>query len=261
MLDCNGFLTFVRDSFPEASQERLEMFRPMDDAYRDWNSKINVISRKDIDSLYSHHVLHSLAIAEYLRLTRTDIYSKAVASDSPSPASALASSPISASAPSPDAGSFLSSPSPDAGRGERLKVLDLGTGGGFPGIPLAVLFPGAEFTLCDSIRKKTVVVQEIANILGLTNVKVVNARAESLPGKFDFVVSRAVASLPEFYPWVRGKFSESILYLKGGDINAEICELMSREKMKKGSVSAWPVSSWLKDEFFGGKFVIEIRSN
>lgn len=96
-------------------------------------------------------------------------------------------------------------------------------------------------------------------MLGLDNVEIVNARAESLPGRFDFVVSRAVASLTDFYPWVKGKYSQSILYLKGGDINEEICALMSRERLRKGSVSIWPVTTWLSDPYFAGKFVIDIR--
>ena len=103
-------------------------------------------------------------------------------------------------------------------------VLDLGCGGGFPGIPLAILFPWARFVLCDSVGKKTIVAQAVSSALGLENVQVVNARAESLPQTFDFVVSRAVASLPDFFPWVRGKYSQGILYLKGGDVNEENCQ-------------------------------------
>ena len=219
----------------------VERFRLMDAGYRDWNAKINVISRKDIDSLYDHHVLHSLAVAEYLRTQRPEVYSMFTA-----PLQEGSVAPVS------------SSTNVNASRA-GLRVLDLGTGGGFPGIPLAVMFPNVRFTLCDSVGKKTIVAREIANMLGLDNVEIVNARAESLPGRFDFVVSRAVASLTDFYPWVKGKYSQSILYLKGGDINEEICALMSRERLRKGSVSTWPVTTWLSDPYFAGKFVIDIR--
>jgi 16S rRNA (guanine(527)-N(7))-methyltransferase GidB len=222
MMDFKQFQAFMEASFPEVTDVQLAQFKLMEPLYRDWNSKINVISRKDIDSLYDHHILHSLAIARYLKAQREE--------------------------------EWVSLASPQSG----LQVLDLGTGGGFPGIPLAIMFPGTRFVLCDSIKKKTIVAQDVALQLGLTNVTVTNARAETLPGKFDYVVSRAVASLTDFYPWVKGKYSKSILYLKGGDINEEIAELMSRFKMKKGSISTWPVDSWLKDNYFEGKFVINI---
>ena len=221
-MDFNQFQDFLRISFPGLNEVQTAQFKLMEPLYKDWNSKINVISRKDIDSLYDHHVLHSLAIAEYLRTQRPDEYS------------------------------LFTTP------GTNLSVLDLGTGGGFPGIPLAILFPSVRFVLCDSIMKKTVVARDVARQLDLNNVEVVNSRAESLPERFDYVVSRAVASLTDFYPWVKGKYSRGILYLKGGDVNEEISEMMSRFKMKKGSVGTWPVGSWLKDNYFEGKFVINI---
>ena len=211
------FLTFVRADFPlTAAQE--DKFLALDALYREWNARINVISRKDIDALYEHHVLHSLAIARYLLTLDGGIEAFAQAS-----------------------------------------VLDLGTGGGFPGIPLAILFPGAKFVLCDSVGKKTLVAQAVASDLELSNVTVVNARAESLPGPFDFVVSRAVASLVDFYPWVRGKFGRGILYLKGGDVNEEIVTVMTRYRLPRGSVHTWPVSSWLQDPYFDGKLVVHIE--
>lgn len=222
MMTFPEFETFLKESFPEVSAEASERFRMMEAGYTEWNARINVISRKDIGSLYDHHVLHSLAIAEYLRTRRPETYS-----------------------------SFLA---PDNGT----RILDLGTGGGFPGIPLAVMFPGARFTLCDSVGKKTIVAREISNMLGLGNVEIVNARAASLNEKFDFVVSRAVASLTDFYPWVKGRYSQSILYLKGGEINEEICALMSRERLRKGSISTWQIGNWLKDSYFEGKFVVDI---
>lgn len=241
MIGFADFEAFLKASFPDMTDGMVERFRLMDAGYRDWNAKINVISRKDIDSLYDHHVLHSLAIAEYLRTQRPEVYSMFTA-----PLQEGSVAPVS------------SSTNVNASRA-GLRVLDLGTGGGFPGIPLAVMFPNVRFTLCDSVGKKTIVAREIANMLGLDNVEIVNARAESLPGRFDFVVSRAVASLTDFYPWVKGKYSQSILYLKGGDINEEICALMSRERLRKGSVSTWPVTTWLSAPYFAGKFVIDIR--
>lgn len=241
MIGFADFEAFLKASFPDMTDGMVERFRLMDAGYRDWNAKINVISRKDIDSLYDHHVLHSLAIAEYLRTQRPEVYSMFTA-----PLQEGSVAPVS------------SSTNVNASRA-ALRVLDLGTGGGFPGIPLAVMFPDVRFTLCDSVGKKTIVAREIANMLGLDNVEIVNARAESLPGRFDFVVSRAVASLTDFYPWVKGKYSQSILYLKGGDINEEICALMSHERLRKGSVSTWPVTTWLSDPYFAGKFVIDIR--
>ena len=184
--------------------------------YGEWNDRINVISRKDIDNIYEHHILHSLAISEYL----SRFYPPGV--------------------------------------WEGAKVLDLGTGGGFPGIPLAMAHPEAGFVLCDSIRKKVTVAQSIAQEMGLANVRCVNARAESLDEKFGWVVSRAVTSLENFYPWVRGKFERSILYLKGGDVNAEISALVKKCRVAPGNIRVWSISDWLEDDYFAEKFVIEI---
>ena len=204
------FKTILCSAFPSVSEEQIEKFRAMESLYAEWNEKINVISRKDIGGLYSHHVLHSLAIAYY-------------------------------------------EPSLSG------KILDVGTGGGFPGIPLAIMFPEAQFTLCDSIGKKTLVASSVADSLGLKNVSVVNARAESLPDNFDWVVSRAVTSLDNFLPWVKGKFEKKILYLKGGDISEEIAAAMKKMHLPKGSVGTWSIKNWLADEYFEGKFVISIE--
>lgn len=222
------FKKLILGKFPETTESQMEQFAAMDALYRDWNSKINVVSRKDIDELYRHHVLHSLGIAAYLRQNMPDVYERL-----------RGEGPYSISEP--------------------LKVLDLGTGGGFPGIPLAVMFPNAEFTLCDSIGKKIIVATEVSKGLGLKNVTTVNARAESLPQTFDYVVSRAVTSLDNFMPWVKGKYSEGILYLKGGDLAEEISTAMSKHKMRKGSVHIWPISSWTDDPFFETKQVIFIE--
>ncbi len=209
-------LEFIRENF-DLSPQQERRFAALDSLYRDWNAQINVISRKDIDNVYEHHVLHSLAIAKYLQL-------EGLADD------------FSASS-----------------------VLDLGTGGGFPGIPLAILYPSAQFVLCDSVGKKTIVADAVSRALGLENVSVVHARAEGLPQQFDYVVSRAVASLPDFYPWVNGKFRKGILYLKGGEVNAEISAIMARYRLARGSIHTWHVDSWLSDSYYEGKLVIHIE--
>ena len=224
----NEFKNIIEEKFPEVTQEQMEQFRLMDELYRDWNSKINVVSRKDIDQLYRHHVLHSLGIAAYLKHQMPDVYDRM-----------RGEGPYSVAEP--------------------LKILDLGTGGGFPGIPLSVIFPHAQFTLCDSIGKKIIVATEVSKGLGLKNVKTVNARAESLPETFDYIVSRAVTSLENFMPWVAGKYESGILYLKGGDLAEEISTAMAKFKMRKGSVHMWPISSWTNDPFFETKQVIFIE--
>ena len=214
--------------FPELSGPQMEQFKKMEALYREWNSKINVVSRKDIDQLYRHHVLHSLCIAAFLKREMPDVYEH-MRGDGPY---SLA---------------------------EPLKVLDLGTGGGFPGIPLSVIFPHAEFTLCDSIGKKITVATEVYQGLGLKNVKTVNARAESLGENFDYIVSRAVTSLDNFMPWVKGKYSKGILYLKGGELSEEIGAAVKKMKMRADSIHMWSISEWTDDPFFEEKKVIYIE--
>lgn len=168
--------------FPNLSKEQKAQFLLLEELYKDWNQKINVVSRKDIDELYLRHVIHSLGIAKIQQFN------------------------------------------------EGAEILDVGTGGGFPGVPLAILFPNVKFTLVDSIGKKIKVVDEVVQGLGLNNVKTINARVEEVPGQFDFIVSRAVAAMPTFTHWVKGKIKKEsihdrrngILYLKGGDLTEEL---------------------------------------
>lgn len=186
--------------------------------WKEWNGRINVISRRDTDSIFEHHILHSLAIAKYLEL--------------------YPGQPVQT-------------------------VLDLGCGGGFPGIPLAMEWPEVQFTLCDSIGKKVLVAQSVAEGLGLANVKCVKARVEELTGPWDLVVSRAVAPLDTLYSWVRGKFRGSLICLKGGDVNEEISQLLKRfgkgpDAVRAEQIRAWRISDWLDDEYFAEKFVIEV---
>lgn len=175
--------------FPNLTDEQKSQFQQLEKLYKDWNEKINVISRKDIDEFYERHVLHSLGIAKIMEFA------------------------------------------------DGTKVLDIGTGGGFPGIPLAILFPNVEFTLVDSIGKKITVVNAVAESLGLKNVKAYHERAEKIKDKFHFVVSRAVTQMPVFLRWLKGKFEKEqfnpkhngVLYLKGGDLGEELagikCEI------------------------------------
>lgn len=227
-MDYISFENTVRALFPEITADQLDRFRALDRLYRDWNSKINVISRKDIDSLYLHHVLHSLAIALYIREEMPTLYASLTAQPAETPAATF---------------------------------LDLGTGGGFPGIPLAIMFPSAHFTLCDSIGKKILVAKEVAAACGLTNTETVNARAETLPGQYDWVVSRAVTSLDRFMPWVKGRYRNGILYLKGGDVVEEIALTMGKFNLAKGSVHVWKIDEAISDPYFEGKLVIFIESN
>lgn len=198
--------------FPELSSTQKEQFEKLWDLYSHWNAQINVISRKDFDSLYERHVLHSLGIAKVLNFK------------------------------------------------SGTKILDVGTGGGFPGIPLAIMFPECHFHLVDSIGKKIKVVQEVSNGIGLVNVFSEHARAEQVKDKFDFVVSRAVTTLPEFMGWIKGKFLKKnnnslpngVLYLKGGDL-AE--ELKGFEKSSK----IFDLPKFFEEPFFETKKVVYVK--
>lgn len=197
-------MEMINKYFPNLTPRQQEQFAAMSELYREWNAKINVISRKDIDHVEEHHILHSLAIA------RT--------------------------------GLIVS--------GET--VLDVGCGGGFPGIPLAVYYPDVQFTLVDSIGKKIRVVQEVAAALGLTNVRAEHCRVEALDGgksRFDWVVSRAVTDLKTFVGWTWGRTTYGIIYLKGGDLEAEIDQAGRRTEQL-------PISTWFDEEFFETKKVL-----
>lgn len=195
--------------FPDLTDTQKDQFAALKPLYEDWNSKINVISRKDMDNFYEHHVLHSLAIAKV------------------QPFKTMA------------------------------EILDVGTGGGFPGIPLAIMFPHSNFYLVDSIGKKIKVVQAVAESLALKNVRAEQIRAEQVEGDFDFIVSRAVTDLSQFTGWVRGKVSDAhyhklrngILYLKGGDLTEELAPF-------KKKVRTWDISEFYTEEFFQTKKVI-----
>lgn len=197
--------------FPDLTERQRQQFEHLGPLYKEWNDKINVVSRKDIGNIYTNHVLHSLGIAKVTSFK---------------------------------AGS---------------EVLDVGTGGGFPGIPLAILFPDAHFHLVDSIGKKITVVKEVSSALGIKNVKAEQIRAEQLKSKYDFIVSRAVTRMKEFYGWVRNKakaesrnnLDNGILYLKGGDLDEEMAEL-------KHPYSVYNLSDYFKEEFFETKHVVYV---
>lgn len=197
--------------FPELTPNQQLQFGELAKLYAEWNEKINLVSRKDIDFLFERHILHSLGIAKVVNFK------------------------------------------------SKTSVLDVGTGGGFPGIPLAILFPDSYFHLIDSIGKKIMVVNDISQKLGLKNVKAEQIRAEAVDDKFDFVVSRAVTRLAPFYEWVRGKFlkggfndlDNGILYLKGGDLDEEIKEL-------KKKVIVYNLSDYFQEEFFETKKVLHV---
>ncbi|MEG0517769.1 MAG: 16S rRNA (guanine(527)-N(7))-methyltransferase RsmG [Bacteroidales bacterium] len=208
--------------FPRLTPRQKEQIEALYPLYEEWNSKINVISRKDIEQLYLHHVLHSLSIAKFIELSDSIKVCKGTT------------------------------------------MMDVGTGGGFPGIPLAILYPEADFLLVDSIGKKIKVVEEVASAIGLTNVKAVKARAEEIPQNFDYIVSRAVTNLNNFIPWVKGKYKRGIIYLKGGDLSAggvlaaEIDNAATSAGIKRNSITTYDIEPWFKDDFFQEKRVIYI---
>lgn len=204
------FMEEILKQFPNLTENQRLQFEKLQFLYEDWNAKINVISRKDIDELYTRHVLHSLGIAKILEFK---------------------------------SGS---------------KIMDVGTGGGFPGIPLAILFPEVDFYLIDVIAKKIKVVNEVANALGLKNVKAEQMRAENVKSDFDFIVSRAVTNMPDFVLWVKGKVKKTskhelqngILYLKGGDLSEELNSFPEAKQ--------YNLSDYFLDEFFETKKVVHL---
>ena len=200
----------ILKQFPDLSDNQILQFQKLQGLYEDWNAKINVISRKDIDELYTRHVLHSLGIAKIMEFR---------------PGS---------------------------------KIMDVGTGGGFPGIPLAILFPEVDFYLIDVIAKKIRVVNEVAAGLGLKNVKAEQKRAELVKQEFDFIVSRAVTNMPDFVKWVDDKVAKKqnhelangILYLKGGDLTEELAAFPK--------ATQYSLSDFFTDEFFETKKVVHL---
>ena len=195
--------------FPDLTAQQADQFTRLGELYPEWNSKINVISRKDIENLYERHILHSLGIAKVIRFK------------------------------------------------SGTKILDAGTGGGFPGIPLAIMFPDSEFTLLDSIGKKIKVVSAVKDELMLDNVIPINRRAEEEKGKFHFIVSRAVTNFPDFVKIVRknlhtesvNDLQNGILYLKGGDLKDELSMFEPRVKI-------WEISSFFEEPFFETKKIV-----
>jgi len=205
-------MEIIKKYFPDLTARQYEQLAQLGPLYKEWNEKINVISRKDIDQLYERHVLHSLAIAKYIQFT------------------------------------------------PGTSVMDVGTGGGFPGVPLAILFPETNFFLVDSIAKKIKVVEGVSQSLGLTNVRAQQNRAEKVDGQFDFVVSRAVTAFPKFVSLVRKKISgkqqnelvNGVLYLKGGDFSDEL-------EPFKNHVQVYALSDQFEEEFFGTKKLIHLQ--
>jgi 16S rRNA (guanine527-N7)-methyltransferase len=196
--------------FPDLTPLQIEQFQALEPLYKDWNAKINVISRKDIDELYLRHVLHSLGIAKVQPFA------------------------------------------------SGTRVMDVGTGGGFPGIPLAIMFPETQFYLIDVIQKKIKVVQAVADALGLKNLKADQLRAENAKGEYDFIVSRAVTNMPDFVSWIKDKIKKQnkhelkngILYLKGGDLTEELADFPK--------ATQYDLSNYFQEEFFETKKVVHL---
>lgn len=204
------FMEEIIKQFPNLTENQIQQFQKLEALYQDWNAKINVISRKDIDALYTKHVLHSLAIAKIQPF---------------------------------EPGTY---------------ILDVGTGGGFPGIPLAILFPETRFYLIDVILKKINVVKAVAEALALKNVKAEQMRAENVKGDYDFIISRAVTNMPDFVSWIKYKIKKQnkhqlpngILYLKGGDLTEELKDFPKANE--------YNISEFFKDEFFETKKVVHL---
>jgi len=203
-------MRIIQKYFPNISDIQLKQFEALQVLYEDWNSQINVISRKDIEGLYLRHVLHSLSIAKLVQLK------------------------------------------------DGAKILDIGTGGGFPGIPLAILFPEVTFHLVDSINKKLKVVNGVAESLGLENVYTTHARAESIKGQYDFIISRAVTTMPDFVSWIKNRVAKKnvhpikngILYLKGGDLTEEL-KIYTKATL-------YNLSDYFEEDFFETKKIVHL---
>ena len=203
-------MELIEKYFQNLTETQRSQFQKLENLYQDWNLKINVVSRKDIDELYLRHVLHSLGIAKVIKFKN------------------------------------------------GTQVLDVGTGGGFPGIPLAIMFPEVQFHLVDSIAKKIKVVDEVKEGLGLTNVRTSHARVEEIHERFDFIVSRAVAAMPTFVRWVKGKIAKEqthelkngILYLKGGDLSEELKDYRT--------TTIYNLSDYFAEDFFETKKVVHL---
>lgn len=203
-------MQLIQKYFKELTEDQISKFQKLEELYKDWNLKINVVSRKDIDELYLRHVVHSLGIAKVQKFN------------------------------------------PGA------KIMDVGTGGGFPGIPLAILFPETSFHLVDSIGKKIKVVDEVVAGLGLENVKTSNCRVEEIKDSFDFIVSRAVAAMPTFVHWTKGKIlkksqhelKNGILYLKGGDLSEELQDYKA--------ATIYDLTNYFEEDFYETKKVVHL---